>query len=98
MARWRCLELPGTTVRSDQRLAAVRVWSGVMIPEGFRWWQSYQEMQEVEEIKVAKFPSSRCSGCPGIPRRSCNIPRFYQILREIFCFYFTWVDWKSTGI
>jgi transposase InsO family protein len=24
----------------------------------------------------------------------CNIPRFYQILGEIFCFYLACVDWK----
>jgi hypothetical protein len=49
-----------------------------MIPEGFRWWRSYQEMQEVEEIKVAKFPSSRCYGCPGIPRQS-----FAQVWQDL---------------
>jgi hypothetical protein len=52
-----------------------------MIPEGFRWWRSYQEMQEVEEIEVAKFLSSRCSGCPGIPRQS--FARVRQDLVEV---------------
>jgi hypothetical protein len=28
----------------------------------------------------------------------CNIPRFYQILGDFFCFCFTCVDWIFTGI
>jgi hypothetical protein len=46
-----------------------------MVPEGFRWWQSYQEMQEVKDVKVAKFPSSRSSGCSRILCRSCALVR-----------------------
>jgi hypothetical protein len=28
----------------------------------------------------------------------CNIPRFYQILGEFFCFCFACVDWNFTRI
>jgi hypothetical protein len=31
-------------------------------------------------------------------RASCNIPRFYQILGNFFCFCFAWDVWKFTGI
>jgi hypothetical protein len=30
--------------------------------------------------------------------RKCNIPRFCQILGEIFCFCIAWDDWTFIGI
>jgi hypothetical protein len=49
--------------------------------------------------KLSFFLASLISGTRFLLRVVvCNIPRFYQILGNFFCFYFAYVDWKFTGI
>jgi hypothetical protein len=58
------------------------------------------KIDQIKDIKIWDstqiYNSGRISGATD--KGICNIPRFYQILGEIFCFCFAWNDWNFTEI
>jgi hypothetical protein len=85
----------GADVRSVAKLASITFWS-----LAFSYWFDKPWFHNWEKLAaVLLIPSSWGSQLGALtPHHHCNIPRFYQILGEIFCFYFVCVDWKFTRI